>query len=134
MAGLSGVPSGVKIEGAAQLRRTLKAAGVDMKDWSAVNRKVANVVAAVARTTAPKGPEVRGHIAVTVRPGATQRAAIVRVGNKSKPYGPAIHWGWVRRNIKPNAWVSRAAQSTEPQWTNMYFTGLEAIVNKIEGK
>lgn len=124
---------GVKVEGAAQLRRTLKAAGAEMSDMRALHLQVAGIVVQRARSTAPIGPDVGGHIRDTIRPGATQRAAIVRVGTARRPYGPVVHWGWGRRGIRSNPWVSFAAQDTESSWLEVYWRGLVNIINKIEG-
>lgn len=124
---------GIKLEGSARLRRTLRKAGADLGEFSSLNKQVAGIVVARARSTAPRGPDAGGHIVDTIRAGGTQRAAIVRVGTARKPYGLPLHWGWPRRNIKPQPWVSIAAQQTESTWINIYVSGMEAIVKKIEG-
>lgn len=121
------------MEGAARLRRTLRQAGADLKDFSTLNKQVANVVVAQAKTTAPYGPDVNGHIRNTIRGGGGRTAAVVRVGNKRQPYGPGLHWGWKRRQQAEQPWVSEAAQTTEPAWREIYFAGLTRIINQIEG-
>jgi hypothetical protein len=127
-------PGGAKVVGAAQLRRTLKAAGADLKDMTKVHRDVGQVILPEAKRLAPLGPPQNGHIRDSIRVGATRRATIIRAGNKRQPYGPVRHWGWHRRGIRPNPWISRAAQATESRWVQVYFAGVEAIVRKIEGK
>lgn len=128
-------PPGVQIEGMARFRRTVKKAGADMKDFTVVNRQVATIVANRARVTAPHGPEIRGHVARTVRGGANRTSAIVRVGNNTGfRYANPIHWGWFRRHIRPNPWVSRAATETESTWLPVFERGINAIVHKIRGK
>lgn len=123
-----------RVKGADQLRRTLKQAGADLSDLTKLHREVANIVLPVARTMAPTGPDIGGHIRNTIRAGATRRAAIIRVGNaNAQPYAHPVHWGWYRRGIRPNPWVSRAAQATEPQWTERFFDGLVDIIQKVEG-
>ena len=124
---------GVKVEGAARLRRTLAAAGADMTDLTKLNKAAAGIVAREAKATAPYGPDFGGHIKNTVRGGGGRTAAIVRVGDKRKPYGPALHWGWPSRGIAAQPWVSEAAQNTEPQWVDMYFTGLLSILDSVKG-
>jgi hypothetical protein len=126
--------AGITVSGVAQLRRTLKAAGVAMTDFTAVNKEVAGVVLPVAKADAPIGPPAHGHIANTVRAGATRNQAIIRVGNAAHPYGPAIHWGWFRRHIKPNPWVTKAARDTESEWSEIYFAGLEKIIEQVKGQ
>jgi hypothetical protein len=124
---------GIRVEGGNVLRRTLKQAGADMKDLSAVNRQVANVVLPVAKATAPYGPSANGHIRNTVRAGATQKTATVRAGNGSIVYGHAIHWGWPRKGITANPWLSISAQSTESQWIELYWEELLNVINKVSG-
>lgn len=122
----------VRITGAKQLRLTLKKAGADLQDLKQVHQKVAAVVVPIAAATAPFGPAPT-HIRDTVRAGATQRAAIVRVGKKSLPYAGAIHYGWYKRGIKANPWVYQAAKSTEQKWTGIYTTGVTKIIDQVEG-
>ncbi|QFG13041.1 hypothetical protein PBI_SCHIEBS_12 [Gordonia phage Schiebs] len=121
----------VRIEGGARLRRTLKAAGVDMKELSAINRKAANVVATAARPTAP----VRsGALARSVRAGATAKAGVVRAGNKAVPYAGPIHWGWPARGIEPHPWIADAAQATESEWVAQYFEHVEDVLDSVKGR
>lgn len=123
----------VRVEGAAQLRRTLKGAGADLGDLTALHREVGRIILPVARAGAPLGPDAGGHIGPSVRVGATRSATIIRAGSAARPYGPAIHFGWFRRHIKPNPWITRAAQQTEPQWVDRYFAGLVQIITQIKG-
>lgn len=123
----------LRIKGAKELRRTMKQAGVDMKEMSALNRSAAAVVAPVAASRAPIGPPDKGHLQNTVRVGATQKAGIIRVGNARLPYAGKIHYGTPDGVIAPNPWVVEAAHSTEPQWTEIYWAGLMKIVDKIKG-
>lgn len=123
---------GIRLEGGARLRRTLRQAGLDMKDLSAVNKRAANIVAAKARQDVPYGPDKNGHLRSTIRTSATQRAGTVRVGDKKRPYAAPDHWGWYARGIKGNAWLSRTAQDTEPQWVQEYWQGLMNVLDSIQ--
>ena len=122
----------VEIQGAAKLRRALKRAGVDMKELSAVNRRAAASVAAAAKPRTPVGPGKNGHLSATVRPGATQRAGIVRVGGKAKPYAGVVHYGWPARNIKANPWLIETAHDTENEWVELYMSELNRIIGRID--
>ncbi|ALF00678.1 minor tail protein [Arthrobacter phage Decurro] len=117
------------VVGGAKLRSTLRKAGADMKELSAVNRDVANIVLPVARATAPT---TSGKLGSTVRAGATQKSAIIRVGSAKAPYGPVVHY-WHKGNYTPNPWVSLAAQKTEPTWLARYHAGIERIINQVTG-
>ena len=121
------------IEGARQLRATMRKAGADMKALSALNRSAAAIVLPVAKASTPVGPPNRGHLQATVRIGATQRAGIIRVGNKARPYAGQVHYGTPDGAVKPNPWVIDAAKRTEPQWTAAYWDGLMHILDQIQG-
>lgn len=125
--------SGIKIEGGAKLRSTLRKAGLNMKDLTAVNRAAANVVLPAAKSMAPVGDPKNGHIKTTVRIGATQRAGVVRAGNKTRPYGGVIHWGWPARNIKAQPWIAEAAKSTEGKWLDLYWERLNKTIDSVKG-
>lgn len=123
-----------RVNGAAQLRRTLRKAGADMSDMRQVHKRVGGVILPAARAATPVGPEVKGHIKSTVRVLASQASTTIRAGSKRLAYGPRLHWGWLKRGQHPNMWITRAARSTEPRWTQVYFEGISNIINKIKGK
>lgn len=134
---------GVRVEGGARLRRTMKAAGADMKDMTRLNKEAANIVVPVAKALAPIGSPENGHIASTIRAGATTKAGVIRAGNKAKPYAGMIHFGTERgftdakgrtRAIQAQPWIAIAAKQTEPQWVDNYFEGLLKVLDSITGE
>jgi hypothetical protein len=127
------VAESVAVEGVAQLRRTLKAAGEDVTQFNALNKRVGNVVVTRAKLLVPTGPEIGGHIRNTIRAGASRTAAVVKVGNAKFPYGPPLHWGWPSRGIPAQPFVTDAAQQTESQWLEIYWDGLNKIIESIKG-
>lgn len=118
----------LEIEGYNRFRRTLRRAGHDMTELRDVHSEVAQVVVGATRA-----PRRTGRLASTVRPGATQRAAIVRAGRASVPYAPVIHWGWPRRGIRPNPYLSTAAQRSEPTWLAVFTAAVQRIVDRVKG-
>lgn len=123
----------LRIKGGRELRRTMKQAGADLKDLSALNKAAAQVVAPKAKAGSPVGPADNGHISNTVRVGATQRAGIIRVGNARLPYAGKVHYGTPDGAVSPNPWVTNAAHESEPQWTEVYWAGLMKILDNIKG-
>lgn len=101
-----------------------------MRDWTETNKAVAKIAAVRGRADAPRRT---GRLAASVRPGATRIAAIERAGNTSVPYAGPIHWGWPKRHIKPNPFMSRAAHETQPEWIDIYFAKLNEMIDKIKG-
>lgn len=117
----------VRVEGAAQLRATMRAAGMRMRDLTAVNRRTAEKVVGAA---APSAPRRSGMLAASVRPAGTQRAALAR---SPLVYGPVIHFGWAAHNIAPQPWIYDAAVATEPEWTGYYSDEIDKILDDIHG-
>lgn len=134
----------VKVRGAKQLRRTLKKAGVDVKQLKAINLEAAQIAAAAAVARAPVGgpykktgrgrPRVPGRLKASVRPHATQRAGVIRAGFAARvPYAGPIHWGWPARNIRAQPFAAEAAKATEPQWTKAYERKVRQTINSVKG-
>lgn len=122
--------NGLTLVGAGNLIRTLRAAGASLADLKALNKAVASTVVAAGRGTAPRRS---GRLGASVRAGSTQKAAVIRAGKGTVPYAQPIHWGWGRRHIQAQPWLSHAAQSTEPTWQAQYREGVEQILDSIEG-
>lgn len=131
------------MEGAKRLRSTMKKAGGDLKDMTRLNKEAANIVVPVAKALAPVGAPEFGHIADTIRAGATQKAGIVRAGGKKLPYAGMIHFGTERghtdvkgrtRAIQAQPFIATAAKQTEPIWVDNYFDGLMKVLDTIKGE
>lgn len=122
--------SALQVLGGAQLRRTLKAAGLDVQDLKDTHAQVAKLVENQAR---PETPTRSGRLKRSLRSSGTQGAAIVRAGTAAVPYAGPIHWGWESRHITAQPWIWKEAQDDEPQWMNLYLHGIETIISKIEG-
>ena len=102
-----------------------------MKKMTAINRRAASVVAAAA---GPAAPKLTGLLSASVRPGATQRAGIVRAGKKAIPYAGPIHWGWPARGIRAQPFISDAAVATEESWVPLYEKHMRDIIKEVKGK
>lgn len=124
----------VRIDGARRLRQTLRRAGADMRQLRDANREVAGIVVSAAGARVPHG--ATGKLAASVRPGATQTAAIARAGNNRSggvPYANPIHWGWYARHIRSQPFLSLAAQASEPTWWGVLTDRLETIIDSVQG-
>jgi hypothetical protein len=121
---------GIRVDGARQLRRSMRRAGLDLEDLKATHARIAGMVATTGKSYAPRRS---GRLAASIRPSGTKTAAIVRAGYARVPYAHPIHWGWPRRGIRANPWLSRAAQSSEPAWLAIYTREVDRILGTIEG-
>lgn len=121
----------VEIDGARELRRTLRAAGDDMEDLKAANLAAANIAASAARGRAPR---LTGALAGDIRASGTKTAGIVRAGRKRIPYAGPTHWGWPARGMKARPYITEGAQQTEPVWVPLYQREIDKALNKVKGK
>ena len=122
--------AGIRVEGAARLRRTLKAAGRDLTDLKAAHAKAAKIaqVAAAAQT-----PVVSGTLKASLRSSGTSTAGIIRAGGAKVPYAAPIHWGWPSRGIAAQPFISTGAQASEPVWIRVFETDLDRILDQVKG-
>ena len=121
----------VEVEGAARLRRTLRAAGADLEQLRAAHAAAAAIATEAAANRAP----VRsGTLAATVRGSGTKTAGIVRAGFARVPYAGPIHWGWPARSITAQPFIVEAAQDTEPSWIRVYEQAVDQALKQIKGK
>ena len=98
-----------------------------MADLKAANVKAADTVATRARSI---GPQRTGRLVGSVVPAKTVGRARVR---SSLVYAPVIHYGWPKRNIKPQPFVIDAALETQPEWMADYEADLQRISNTVKG-
>lgn len=121
----------VRVEGAAQLRRTLKDASGDLiKGMTVTHREVSSLVVAQAR---PGAPRRSGALAASLRPAGTQTKAVVRAGSNAVPYAGPIHWGWAARNIPANPFVVRVVDTSEQAITDTYLERVDEILSHVKG-
>lgn len=120
----------VQVEGARQLRKTLKEAGDDLDDLKAAHARAAEIAAEASASLAPSRS---GRLRASIRSSGTKTAGIIRAGRKSVPYANPIHWGWFKRNIRPNPFLSYGAQDSEGRWLPVYEAAVETALQKVEG-
>lgn len=121
----------VKVDGARELRRQLRAASDDLGDLKAAHAEAGRIVEPVAKGRAP----VRsGALRASVRSSGTATAAIVRAGYARVPYANPIHWGWPARNIRPQPFAWDAIKKTQPRWMLAYQRAVNGILSRVRGK
>lgn len=133
---------GLQVEGAKQLRTTLRRAGDDLGDLKAAHKDAAEIA---ARASADLAPVKSGRLQRTIRAAGTKTAGIIRAGTKAVPYGPAVHWGrrwWPNKSagpfrhyapIRPNPFMSDGAKNSEGRWVPVYENAIDEILYRIEG-
>lgn len=124
--------TGIQVDGAAQLRRTLRRASGDLSELKEAHGRAATIAGGRARREAPVGKTHK--LARTVRWGASNTAATIRAGNNGRVrYAGVIHWGWPRRHIAAQPFAAEGAKVTEPQWVPVYEAAVQAILDRVRG-
>lgn len=134
---------GVNVTGANRLKRTMREAGVEIGELKKANKAAAETVAGAAKARAPIGKPARkggrgrrasgGRLMKSVRAGATQKAGVIKAGSARVPYANPIHWGWPKRNIKQNAFMSDAAVATEGIWVRNFERHMNDVIKEVKG-
>lgn len=119
-----------EVQGASRLARTLRQAGDDLEDLKDANARAAKIV---EEGTLGLVPVRTGWLASTIRSTGTKAAGFIRAGGKLAPYAGPIHWGWPKRNIKPNPFAADAAKLTEPVWGRIYQDAVNKAIQRIQG-
>jgi hypothetical protein len=121
----------VRVEGAAELKRTLLAAGLSLEDLKATNQRVVDrlLPLIVARTPVGKTHRLVG----SVRGSGTKTAAITRAGGAKVPYARPIHWGWPARHIAPQRFAWDVLVNYRELWEAMYENECERVLDSVKG-
>ena len=127
--GRADVADKTEVIGLDNLRRTLNRAAREVQDLKTAPAEAAGVV-----VRATRAPAVTGRLAGSVRAATEKNTGIVRAGGGGVPYAGVIHWGWPRRGIRAQPFLSDAAQSSEPTWTQAYEKEVDHILSKVKGK
>lgn len=121
---------GIKVEGAANLRRTLRRAGDDLGNLKAAHAEAAQIAARASEALAPRRT---GRLAATIRGAGTKTAGVLRAGYASVPYAGPIHWGWRARNISPQPFLSDGATDSQGRWLPVYEAAVDDAIRKVRG-
>lgn len=120
-------PAGFSVEGATNLRRTLRRAADDLDDLTRPNTQAASIAARAGSRLAPRRS---GRLASSLHSSGTKDTGLV---TSSLPYAGPIHWGWRARNIAPQPFLSDGAQNTQGQWFPVYEAALDRAIQKVRG-
>ena len=120
--------TGVKVTGAAELRRALRRMGDDLADLKAVHREASEMVAGEARSGAPV---LTGRLRKTIRSGATKTRAYVSAGRKAVPYAAPIHFGWPARNIEAQPFLYDASDAKAEDVAALYIKRVDELVRRV---
>ena len=123
--------SGVKVTNLKEITRALQNVGVPNDAIKKAGKESAQAVVNEARTLVP----VRsGKLRDSIRVGATARSKItISAGNNRSsrsgvPYANPIHWGWFKRNIRPQPFLADALGYTRDEIYRNYFSEIDKLI------
>ncbi len=118
--------SGIKVKGFKASIQALQAIGVPDDEIKAAGSQAGDIVAREARNLVP----VRtGALRNTIKVSKALRSVSVRAGNNGKvPYANPIHWGWFKRNIKPQPFFIKALGITRDEVYQNYYRTLDTLI------
>ncbi|PZE84157.1 HK97 gp10 family phage protein [Curtobacterium sp. MCBD17_032] len=120
----------VQVDGARQLRASLRRAGDDLTDLKAAHKHAAQIA---ANASADLAPRRTGRLQQTIRASGTKTAGIIRAGTARVPYAAPIHWGWSRRHITAQPFLSDGARDSEGRWLPVYTDYVQHTLDSIQG-
>ena len=119
-------PAGIKIAGFKQAIKAIQAIGVPAAEIKAAGSEAGELVAGQARALAPvRSGALRNSIRVSK---ALNRVSVSAGNNGSVPYANPIHWGWFKRNIKPQPFFTKALGITRDEVYQNYYRSLDKLI------
>ena len=119
-------PAGIKVAGLKQAIKALQAIGVPVAEIKAAGSEAGELVAGQARALAPvRSGALRNSIRVSK---ALNRVSVSAGNNKSVPYANPIHWGWFKRNIKPQPFFVKALGITRDEVYQNYYRSIDKLI------
>jgi HK97 gp10 family phage protein len=118
--------SGIKVKGLRSSIKALQAIGVDAKDIKSAGSDAGEIVAREARTLAPSRT---GALRASIRVSKALNRVSVSAGNNGRvPYANPIHWGWFKRNIKPQPFFVKALGITRDEVYQTYYRSIDRLI------
>ena len=106
----------------------MKHMGADLKDMTAINRRIAETVADAALS---RVPVLTGSLRRTIKAGATRTRGSVHADGRSVPYAGVIDFGWPGHGIKTQPFIYEGLDDSKDAVVQMYETQIEALVEKV---
>lgn len=119
-------PAGVKVKGLKSAIKALQEIGIPASEIKAAGSEAGELVANEARQLVP----VRsGNLRNTIRVSKALNRVSISAGNNGRvPYANPIHWGWFKRNIKPQPFFTKALGITRDQVYQTYYRQINKLI------
>lgn len=120
----------IRVEGLNKLVRDLQKLEGDVA--SSIKSLNAELADDVAQTARQKVPRLTGTLAGSIRSSGQQRTGVVRAGSRGVPYAGPIHFGWAKRNIRPQPFLYDALDDRREDVVRRWARELDKLVNKVD--
>lgn len=128
--------NGVKVKNLREVTKALKAIGAPSAEVKAAGKEAGFIIANESKSLVP----VRtGKLRDSIKVSALANGAVrVQAGSNVRvPYANPIHWGWfydkgnfIRKNIKPNPFFSKAIKIKRDEVYKTYFENMDKLIRK----
>ena len=125
---------GFKVDGLKELQKEIRQTeDVELKkQLRLANKEAAQVVADQAKVEVPRRS---GRLARSIGVQASQTSALVKAGTAARvPYAGPIHFGWPKRNIRPQPFLYEAMDKRIGEVRKAYEKNLGKITKDLSSK
>ena len=125
---------GFKVDGLKELQKEIRRTeDVELKkQLRLANKEAAQVVADQAKVEVPRRS---GRLARSIGTQASQTSASVKAGTAARvPYAGPIHFGWPKRNIRPQPFLYEAMDKRIGEVRRAYEKSLEKLGKSLSSK
>lgn len=117
----------IKVDGARELRKALKAVDGGIADLKSVHADAAQIVEQRATQLVPRRS---GLLAGSLRSSGQAAGGVVRAGRAAVPYAGVIHFGWPGHNISPQPFLYDALDDRTRQVIDVYEKRVNDLIDK----
>lgn len=118
----------IRVEGLRELRRELRRLPGELnKRMGDINKDAAEPVRERATQLVPRRT---GRLAGSIRSFKAQARAQVGAGRKSIPYAGPIHFGWAKRNIRPQPFLYDALDQRREQVADRWAKSMDELLDE----
>lgn len=129
--------TGIKVMNLRQITKALQAIGVPNDAIKEAGKQSAESVIGEAQRIVPvRSGKLRDSIrlASNARGKVTIQAGNNRSSKSGVPYANPIHWGWFKRNIKPQPFFSKALGLTRDEVYEKYMNNMAKLIEEESRK
>ena len=117
----------IQVKGIAELNKAVTSIGFDFSELSEANLAIAKTVADRAATLAPRRT---GALAGSIKGVRDKNKVRVSAGNANVPYAGVIEYGWAKRRIKAQPYITKAAAELRDEIKQRYENNIKDIIRK----